>query len=371
MRVCLFTALAATLGHSATLSIPGQTLTAGNTALLSVTLASQNQAISAVQFDLSWSTPLSVAVAGGSQVGGASKMLNASLLQPSTVRFLISGMNQSTLSDGEVLRIFVTTPAGAAPGIGQLTLRNLSAAGPDGSSVTLQGNGASIQVQAGSLTQIIQPSGIVNGASFAPGPISPGEVVTLFGSFPSTPVILFNGVRAPMIYSSVTQVVVVVPYGLDISNPAQVQIQSGGTIVTLGETSVPVAAASPAIFTLSTTGTGPGAILNQDYSVNTYANPAARGSVLMVYATGFGALNPLPPDGQLATVLATPSSPVSAMIDGVPAEVIYAGAAPGLINGAIQVNVRVPDGVRSNPAAAISISMDSFVTQPGVTVAIR
>ena len=59
------------------------------------------------------------------------------------------------------------------------------------------------------------------------------------------------------------------------------------------------------------------------------------------------------------------------VIYGIPATVTYAGAAPGLINGAIQVNVTVPDTVNPDPVAAISLSMGSFTTQPGVTVSIR
>lgn len=336
--------------------------------MLSVSLASAGQPLSAVQFDLNWDATLDVNVAIGDQVGASSKALYAALLQPRNLRCIVAGINRTILSDGALLRIFVTVPAGSLVGLGHVTLGNVSGVDPNGAPVILQSISGGVQIQGGSTTQLIAPSGIVNGASFLAGPVSPGEVVTLFGSIWTMPVILFNGVPAPVIYAGPNQVNAVVPFGLDVSAPAQVQIQQGGAIANL---SVPVAAASPGILTLSTTGTGPGAILNEDYSVNSPANPAARGSVLQVYATGFGVLNPLPPDGQIATVLATPGSSVSATIDGVPANVVYAGAAPGLINGAIQVNVTVPNTVNPNPAAAISLSMGSFTTQPGVTVSIR
>lgn len=359
---------AVALAHGSSLSVSSLTGSSADTVMLSVSLSSEGQSLSAVQFDLNWDATLDVNVAIGDQVGASSKALYTALVQPRNLRCIVAGVNSHVLSDGALLRIFVTVPAGSLPGLGQVTLQNVSAADPNGAPVVVQSISGGVQIQAGSTTQLIAPSGIVNGASFLPGPISPGEVVTLFGSIWTTPVILFNGVPAPIIYAGQNQVNAVVPFGLDVSAPAQVQIQQGGVIANL---SVPVAAASPGILTQSTTGTGPGAILNDDYSVNSSSNPAARGSVLQVYATGFGVLNPLPPDGQIATVLATPGSSVTATIEGVAADVIYAGAAPGLINGAIQVNVQVPNNVNPNLAAAISVSMGGFTTQPGVTVSIR
>jgi uncharacterized protein (TIGR03437 family) len=55
---------------------------------------------------------------------------------------------------------------------------------------------------------------------------------------------------------------------------------------------LPVAASAPGIFTLDATGIGPGAVLNQDNSVNGVANPAARGSVMSIDATGEGQTSP-------------------------------------------------------------------------------
>jgi uncharacterized protein (TIGR03437 family) len=164
------------------------------------------------------------------------------------------------------------------------------------------------------------------------------------------------------------QVNAIVPFGLDITQPAQVEVRQNGTSL---KTTVPVAAASPAVFTLSTAGIGPGAILNQDYTVNSVSRPAAPGSVIMIYATGFGALNPLPVDGQIAGLLATTPSLVTATIDGIPAQVQYAGAAPTLIAGAVQVNVQIPAGAHTNPTAPLNLVMGSFAIPPGVTVAIQ
>jgi uncharacterized protein (TIGR03437 family) len=209
----------------------------------------------------------------------------------------------------------------------------------------------------------------LNGASLSPGPISPGEIVTFPGSFASTPSsVVFNGVTAPIISNNSKQVNTVVPFGLDLSKPADVQIQAGQASMHL---TLPVAAASPGIFTVGATGTGAGAILNQDYSVNSPSNPASIGSMIMIYATGFGVLNPIPTDGQIVQALANTQEPVIATIDGVGADVLYAGAAPGLIAGVVQVNVRVPGGVATDPTASLVLSIGSSTAQKGVTVSVQ
>ncbi|HEX4274644.1 MAG TPA: putative glycoside hydrolase [Bryobacteraceae bacterium] len=210
---------------------------------------------------------------------------------------------------------------------------------------------------------------VVNAASQTAGPASPGEVVTLTASSAGTPAqVFFNGVAAPVVSVAANALNAVVPFGLDLTHAAQVEIRQDQSIV---DESVSVAAAAPGIFTTSANGSGPGAILNQDYSLNTAANPAAAGSVIMVYATGFGALNPPPTDGSITQTIATTLTPVTATIGGFAADVLYAGAAPGLIEGVTQINVRVPAGAAGNPAAAISLTIGAFTSASGVTVSVQ
>jgi trimeric autotransporter adhesin len=57
-------------------------------------------------------------------------------------------------------------------------------------------------------------------------------------------------------------------------------------------------------------------------------------------------------------------------IGGQPAEVRYAGSAPGLVAGVLQVNARIPDGVRSG-AASVVLTVDRVQSRPGVTLAIQ
>jgi uncharacterized protein (TIGR03437 family) len=242
-----------------------------------------------------------------------------------------------------------------------------------GTFTTLDGTSVSTVTLAGQQGYVLLATtpltAVLNGASQTGGALSPGEIVSVPGSYSGTSVqVLVDGVPAPIVAVVANQVNAIVPFELNLSQSAQVVVQQGQSVATA---TVPVAAASPAIFTMNSAGSGPGAILNQDYSVNSSANAAPAGTAIMVYATGFGTLSPSLADGEIAQTLATTAMPVTATIGGVAANVLYAGAAPGLLAGVVQVNVQIPSGLGTNTAAPISLQMGSFTTQPGVTVSIQ
>ena len=144
----------------------------------------------------------------------------------------------------------------------------------------------------------------------------------------------------------------------------------GAQVLTLPET-ITIAAARPAIFTTNQQGTGQGAILNQDSSLNAATNSAARGSVIQIFATGLGPTNPVVPSGTAA-----PSSPpavvtnaVTATIGGITVPVQFAGLAPGFV-GLYQVNVEIPAGVTPGPDVPL-VLLQSGVPSNSVTLAVR
>ena len=135
---------------------------------------------------------------------------------------------------------------------------------------------------------------------------------------------------------------------------------------------LPVIGSAPGLFTLDASGRGPGAILNQDFSLNSAAKPAPKGSTVMIFATGEGQTEPAGIDGQITgTILGKPKLRVSATIGDVPAHVSYAGSAPGLVAGVLQVNVRVPDEASSGPAVPVRITVGTSTSQASVTIAIQ
>jgi uncharacterized protein (TIGR03437 family) len=129
-----------------------------------------------------------------------------------------------------------------------------------------------------------------------------------------------------------------------------------------------VAEAAPAIFAASG-GAGQAAATNQDGSVNSAASAAPRGAIVTLYATGEGQRSPAGVTGLLAAAGQVPLLPVSVTIGGEPAEILYAGAAPGYA-GLMQVNARVPASLAPGDQP-VALRVGSAESQPGVTVAVR
>jgi len=215
----------------------------------------------------------------------------------------------------------------------------------------------------------IQVSAVTNAASNLSGPIAPGELVVLYGTgLAGVQSVLFNGVPGPLLYATPGQVGAVVPYGITGST-AQIVAQAAGT--SSAPVSVSVAATSPGVFTADGSGRGPAAAVNQDGSPNAAGSGAAAGSVVLLYATGEGQTSPAGVDGRITgTVLPQPLAPVSVTIGGVAATVQYAGGAPGIIAGVMQVNAVVPAGV-SPGSVPVVVTVGGVASQGGVTVTVK
>jgi uncharacterized protein (TIGR03437 family) len=226
---------------------------------------------------------------------------------------------------------------------------------------------------------------VLHGASLDPTPLSPGLIFTIKGTQlgPVTPqgLIVTNGfvttvistvrvfvddIPCPLLYVSATQINAVAPYA--IANRTSVRVQTefqGARSNTVSVSAIPTA---PGIFTAGT-GRGQGAILNEDNSFNALT-PTARNKVVAIYATGDGVENPPALDGFVTTALRRPIAPVTVTIAGISAVVEYAGAAPGLVSGVLQVNVRVPDSVPSGNVPVV-IVVGSAQSQIGVTLNVQ
>ncbi|MDR3702421.1 MAG: hypothetical protein P4L56_22425 [Candidatus Sulfopaludibacter sp.] len=235
---------------------------------------------------------------------------------------------------------------------------------------------------------------IKNSASYATGAVAPGELVliggtnvgpatltygTVTGTQLSTNVastqVLFDNVPAPIWYATATQTAVFVPY--EVAGRPTTSV----TVITQGATSPAftynVTTAQPGIFTQNSQGSGPGSILNQDYSVNGPTNGAAGGSAIVVYMTGEGQTSPAGVTGAVipsnGTGLKTPIQTVTASIGGVPlpaSAILYAGSAPGDASGVLQVNLLVPSGLTPGPQPIV-VSVGGIPSQAGVTVQVK
>jgi len=244
-----------------------------------------------------------------------------------------------------------------------------------------------------STAPFISPGGVVNAASYLGGPVSPGELVSIFGTLlgPANPAFLtldstgkvstsiggvtvsFNGFLAPLTYVGSTQINAIVPYEIAGNSSPYVQVNYGGQ--TSNQFALQLTTAAPALFTQNSSGTGAGAILNQDYSLNTQNNPAAIGTVVQIFLTGEGLTTPAQTSGAVTPVNASGAGPitpapqqaVSVMIGGQPANLEFAGEAPYFVAGVLQVNARVP-ATASSGANSITVEVGTQISQSGVTV---
>jgi uncharacterized protein (TIGR03437 family) len=239
-------------------------------------------------------------------------------------------------------------------------------------------------------------NGVVNAASYVGGSVSPGELVTIFGTAigpataagaaidPSTGKlattiggvqVLFNGIPGPMIYASSTQVSAVVPYEIASAANAAVWIRYTGQASSAYQLTSTTTA--PGLFTQNSSGSGPGAILNQDNSLNGPGNAAAKGSIVQLFLTGEGQTNPPSVTGAITAatlpppqVTPAPPVPIQVRINGQPALYVYAGEAPGQVAGLMQLNVQIPSNAPSGNLS-ITVSIGGNVSQNEVTVSVQ
>jgi uncharacterized protein (TIGR03437 family) len=239
----------------------------------------------------------------------------------------------------------------------------------------------------GSVPSTAAISSVVNSASFLPGPVAPGELITIFGanlgpaaqqgSVDSNVVasnvenmqVMIGGVAAPLLYVSPTQINAVVPFAVSGSSVEIDVVYQGQTMASVTEQ---VAAASPAVFSADSGGGGQGAILNQDGSVNTHTNGAAPGSVVVIYATGAGLTTPASVDGVITTTpYPQPNLAVSLTIDGQPAQILYAGAAPSMVAGVMQINAVVPQNAEAVTYDQIVLTVGDFTSPSATTLTVQ
>lgn len=259
------------------------------------------------------------------------------------------------------------------------------------SPVSMTGNGFSESLPAHSITTYFStaatPLVVRNGASYEASPVSPGEIVSVFGSGlgPESGVIgpvdaggrlsnslagtklLFDGIPAPLLFVSAGQVNGIVPFEVIGTSSTRVTVEYQG--LRAGEISVPVAPASAGLFSANGVGQGRGAILNQDASPNSPENPASQGSVVSVFATGGGQTDPPGENGKLSDAPLSLLSPVSVQIGGLEAAVLYAGAAPGFA-GLVQINVSLPSGVTAGSAVPVQLRIGESRSQDGITISV-
>jgi uncharacterized protein (TIGR03437 family) len=119
---------------------------------------------------------------------------------------------------------------------------------------------------------------------------------------------------------------------------------------------IPVTGAWPALFAADATGKGQAVAVNQDGAFNSAANPALRGSVVQLFATG---------------VCSADAGTISLTFGGVPAPVSFCGPAPGLPAGVAQITTTVPSETLSGSAVPVALTAEGNTSLPVITISIQ
>ncbi len=231
---------------------------------------------------------------------------------------------------------------------------------------------------------VINDNGIVNGASFAGfRPLSPGSIFSLFGlnlagvptvntAFPLPTTlggvsVRIGGMDAPLFFAGPNQINGQVPVELAGVPSAPVVVTARGIVS--AQRTIQLDPTQPGIFLIGQT---QGAVLNQDFSINSASNPAPPGSVIQIFATGLGPTNPAVPTGARAPrtePFALVTNPAAVTIGGMNATVRFQALAPDFV-GLYQVNAEIPMGVTPGDTVRMKITQNG-VESNEVTIAVR
>lgn len=233
-------------------------------------------------------------------------------------------------------------------------------------------------------------AGIVNASDYSPGPFAPNSVITIFGanlafgtagltqantlsdSLPfqlASISVYIDNISVPLLYASPGQINLLVPadeIAGDVPLHVVRQGLAGPSITITLVTAAPALFPSPDNFALAQD-------YNAHYAAVTAAAPAQPGDLIVLYATGLGATQPLPALGEIPQTagLISAFSSLQVLLNGQPLDpktVDYAGLTPGFA-GLYQVNFYLPGNCPPNPQ--IQVAIGKQVSAPGIMLAVE
>jgi uncharacterized protein (TIGR03437 family) len=373
-------------------------------------------------YNASVTVPITLVVTAPPQVSVSPSLLNFAYQSggnlPQAQELMVSGAGAAstfTATPSSSGWLSVSPTSGTTPNTGTFPIT--ATANPTGlnagtynGSITISGTGVAIGTTIVNVSLVVSApvpaiTKVTNAASFATGSISPGEIISIFANASNpigpTPYVQLNsatcptpctnvpvimggvqvkflpqGIFAPLLYVSATQINAVVPY----------EVQTAGSnlsveVLYLGQASnafpLQTATTAPGIVSLNGSGTGTAAMNQYDTSgnyqgINSGSNPASSGWYLVMYVTGEGSI-PSPVDGSVTSAINIKPlvGPPSVLIDDTPSTVTYYAEAVGFVSGVLQVQVQIPTGIRTSQADSLLLTIGGNTIQTGVTVQIK
>ncbi len=222
-----------------------------------------------------------------------------------------------------------------------------------------------IDLQAPAQNRLLSAN-VVNAASLLPGPVAPGELITIFGAGlgPEEGLaagsdlagvrVLFDGAEAPLLYVQSNQIYARVPDGVSAGSSARLTIDYQGQVTE--ELELETAESAPGLFTEDGTGAGPALAQDSAGKLVSAANPTVRGSLVTLFITGAGRAGAPPA--------------LTATVGGLAANVESTTAMTGDLAGVLLCGVRIPMGAAPGPALPVLLRAGAAASQPNVTLAV-
>ena len=163
--------------------------------------------------------------------------------------------------------------------------------------------------------------------------------------------VIFDGTPAPLISVQESLILCMTPFGVAGKNLTSVQIERNGVAAPGVLIGVTATALEPDVL----------AVANQDGAANSSSNPTHWGQVVTLYVTGTGDTVPSVPDG--AIYQAPLPVPLSKTIHSFPGSLDYVGAAPGMVAGVWQINVRMSAPNPASNSNPVNLVVFGFGTQ--------
>jgi uncharacterized protein (TIGR03437 family) len=233
--------------------------------------------------------------------------------------------------------------------------------------------------------------------------VAPGQLITLYGNnlAPTAPGVIdptqpltgltvrFNGIAAPLLYASATQINLQVPFEIARQRQVIIEVSSQLASPPVSETFfLAVLDRQPSVFLLpedftstvfdvascngqSVSGLRPLA-LNADGTLNSCANPAPSGSAVTIFMNGIGVTTPPQTTGTLSNSLTDLSPGPALLISRASATILSTSTIPGSIAGLAQVRIQL-----SSASGSVTIPMyvpfpsgsgEIFVRGPGLLI---
>jgi uncharacterized protein (TIGR03437 family) len=210
---------------------------------------------------------------------------------------------------------------------------------------------------------------VYNAASLLGVALSPGETIAAIGArFGPDAQVMLNGVPLSTTVQTVDGITAMIPADLGDANAGVITVSSGG--VTSNSVVMPIAAASPGLYSADGSGLGQAYILNSDGTLNSPSNPAPAGSAITIFATGIGSITESGP-------YAVAALPISVFIQGVYANGIaaYLEQPTGLPAATYALSVFVPSQFDflppSHQASLLLMAGATTTTQQGIVLSVQ